>query len=131
VACEISSPGAPEENIDERVHHSSPLGVRPARNGLLGRQRLGGVIAIAGLLSPPVPQALALAASAVPAPAFEPVAKLAVAMVRTSGYAVARSLVALLAGYMTPPPPAVSPSSRYARWGWPPPRRWPAVRAYT
>lgn len=44
----------------------------------------GAVIAMAGLLSGPVPQSLALAAAGIIAPAFEPVAKLAVGLVRGS-----------------------------------------------
>ncbi len=45
----------------------------------------GAVIAMAGLLSGPVPQFLALAAAGIIAPAFEPVAKLAVWVVRAIG----------------------------------------------
>jgi hypothetical protein len=43
---------------------------------------LGGAIAVAGLLSPATPQVLALAALAILAPAFEPVAQLAARLVR-------------------------------------------------
>jgi hypothetical protein len=46
----------------------------------------GAVIAMAGLLSGPVPQSLALAAAGIIAPAFEPVAKLAVGLVRGNWY---------------------------------------------
>ena len=60
---------------------------------------LGAVIAVAGLLSTPVPQALALAAAVIIAPAFEPVAKLAVGLVRGSWYTVRRALIAIAGGY--------------------------------
>jgi uncharacterized membrane protein len=58
------------------------------------------VIAVAGLVSGPVPQALALAAAGIIAPAFEPVAKLALGLVRGSWYTVRRALIAVAGGYM-------------------------------
>jgi len=61
---------------------------------------LGGAISVAGLPAPPVPQALALAACAVLAPAFEPVAMLGVALVRRSGYAIRRAVVSIVVGYL-------------------------------
>lgn len=61
---------------------------------------IGGALAVAGLLSPPVPQALALAAAAVLTPAFEPVAKLAVGLVRRSGYRIRRAAVSVVVGYL-------------------------------
>jgi len=48
----------------------------------------------------PVPRALALAASKIIALAFEPVAKLAVGLVRSSGDTVRRTLVAVGGGYV-------------------------------
>jgi hypothetical protein len=62
---------------------------------------LGAVIAVAGLLSAPVPQALALAAAGIIAPAFEPVAKRAVGLVRGSWYVVRRALIAVGGGYIS------------------------------
>jgi hypothetical protein len=87
---------SPWEEFERTLRHHGRVSVN-----YVVLMALGGAIAVAGLLSPPVPQALALAASAVLAPAFEPVAKLAVALVRRSGYAVGRSIVALLVGYVT------------------------------
>lgn len=87
---------SPWEEFERTLRHHGRISV----NYVL-LMALGGAIAVAGLLSPPVPQALALAASAVLAPAFEPVAKLAVALVRRSGYAIGRSVVSLLVGYLT------------------------------
>jgi uncharacterized membrane protein len=46
-----------------------------------------------------VPQALALAASAIIAPAFEPVAKLGLALIRADLYRIRRALVSVLVGY--------------------------------
>jgi uncharacterized membrane protein len=60
----------------------------------------GDVLAVAGLLFAPVPQALALAAAGIVAPAFEPVAKLAVGLVRGSWYSVRRALIAVSGGYV-------------------------------
>jgi hypothetical protein len=48
---------------------------------------------------PTLMAALALAAAGIIAPAFEPVAKLAVGLVRGSGYTVRRALIAVGAGY--------------------------------
>lgn len=62
---------------------------------------LGAVIAIAGLVSGPVPQALALAAAAIIAPAFEPAAKLTLGLVRGRWYTIRRALVSLAGGYVT------------------------------
>jgi hypothetical protein len=85
---------SPWEEFERTLRHHGRISVN-----YLILMTLGGGVAMAGLLSPPVPQALALAASAVLAPAFEPAAKLAVALVRPTGRALGRSLVALAAGY--------------------------------
>lgn len=95
-AIEDDADESPWEEFERTLRHHGRISV----NYLL-LMALGGAIAVAGLVSPPVPQALALAASAVLAPAFEPAAKLAVALVRRSGYAIARSIVSLLVGYLT------------------------------
>ena len=55
---------------------------------------------MAGLVSAPVPQALALAAAAIVAPAFEPVAKLTLGLIRGSWYATRRALASLAGGYV-------------------------------
>ncbi|MEJ2869275.1 DUF389 domain-containing protein [Actinomycetospora sp. OC33-EN08] len=86
---------SPWEEFERRLRHHGRL----SSNYLL-LMTIGGAIAVAGLLSPPVPQALALAASAVLAPAFEPVGELAVALVRRSAYAIRRALVSVVVGYV-------------------------------
>ncbi|MCD2185601.1 DUF389 domain-containing protein [Actinomycetospora soli] len=86
---------SPWEEFERRLRHHGRLSL----NYVL-LMTVGGAIAVAGLLSPPVPQALALAASAVLTPAFEPVGELAVALVRRSGYAIRRGLVSVLVGYL-------------------------------
>ncbi|HEU0087595.1 MAG TPA: DUF389 domain-containing protein [Pseudonocardiaceae bacterium] len=86
---------APWEEFERTLRHHS----RPNLN-FLALMGLGATIAVAGLLSAPVPQALALAAAAIIAPAFEPVAKLAVGLVRGSWYAVRRAFIAAASGYV-------------------------------
>ncbi|WP_433798984.1 DUF389 domain-containing protein [Actinomycetospora sp. CA-084318] len=86
---------SPWEEFERRLRHHGRLSL----NYVL-LMTIGGAIAVAGLLSPPVPQALALAAAAVLTPAFEPVGELAVALVRRSGYAIRRGLVSMLVGYL-------------------------------
>lgn len=85
---------SPWEEFERTLRHHGRLSV----NYLL-LMTLGGAIAVAGLLSPPVPQALALAASAVLAPAFEPVGELAAALVRRSANGVRRAVVSVVVGY--------------------------------
>jgi hypothetical protein len=85
----------PWEEFERSLRHHGRLSVN-----FLVLMVLGGAIAVAGLLSPPVPQALALAACAVLAPAFEPVAMLGVALVRRSGYAIRRAVVSVVVGYL-------------------------------
>ncbi|NMO91087.1 DUF389 domain-containing protein [Actinomycetospora sp. TBRC 11914] len=85
----------PWEEFERSLRHHGRLSVN-----YLVLMVLGGAIGVAGLLSPPVPQALALAACAVLAPAFEPVAMLGVALVRRSGYAIRRAVVSIVVGYL-------------------------------
>jgi hypothetical protein len=61
---------------------------------------LGAGIALAGLVSSSVPQSLGLAAAGIVAPAFEPMTKLTVGMVRRSWYSVRRALIAVAGGYL-------------------------------
>lgn len=84
------------EEFDRSLRHHGRISIN-----YVALMAVGAVIAVAGLLSPPVPQALALAAAAIVAPAFEPVAKLALVLVRPSGYGVRRALVAIAVGYAT------------------------------
>jgi uncharacterized protein DUF389 len=87
---------SPWEEIERGLRHHGRL-----NPNFLALMAIGAVMALAGLLSGPVPQALALAAAGIIAPAFEPVAKLAVGLVRGSGYTVRRALVAVGGGYVS------------------------------
>ena len=92
------------DDVDEASWEEIERGLR--HHGQLNRNflvltGLGVVTAVAGLLSAPVPQALALAAAGIIAPAFEPVAKLAVGLVRGSWYAIRRALIAVGGGYVS------------------------------
>ncbi|MDD7968292.1 DUF389 domain-containing protein [Actinomycetospora lemnae] len=94
-AVEDDADESPWEEFERTLRHHGRISTN-----YLALMALGGAIAVAGLLSPPVPQALALAASAIIAPAFEPVAKLAVAILRGSLYRIRRSLVSVVVGYL-------------------------------
>ncbi|GAA4896748.1 DUF389 domain-containing protein [Actinomycetospora straminea] len=94
-AVEDDADESPWEEFERTLRHHGRISTN-----YLALMALGGAIAVAGLLSPPVPQALALAASAIIAPAFEPVAKLAVAALRGSLYRIRRSLVSVVVGYL-------------------------------
>lgn len=94
-AVEDDADESPWEEFERTLRHHGRISTN-----YLALMALGGAIAVAGLLSPPVPQALALAASAIIAPAFEPVAKLAVAVLRGSLYRIRRSLVSVVVGYL-------------------------------
>ena len=85
----------PWEEFERGLRHHGRLSVN-----FLVLMVLGGAIAVGGLLSPPVPQALALASCAVLAPAFEPVAMIGVALVRRSAYALRRAVVSVVVGYV-------------------------------
>ena len=86
---------SPWEEIERGLRHHGQL-----NRNFLALMGLGAVIAVAGLVSAPVPQALALAAAGIIAPAFEPMAKLAVGLVRGSWYVVRRALIAVGGGYV-------------------------------
>ncbi|MDF2975652.1 MAG: hypothetical protein K0S40_380 [Actinomycetospora sp.] len=94
-AIEDDADESPWEEFERTLRHHGRTSVN-----YFALMALGGAIAVAGLLSPPVPQALALAASAIIAPAFEPVAKFGVALLRGSLYRTRRALVAMLGGYL-------------------------------
>ncbi|PVZ09097.1 DUF389 domain-containing protein [Actinomycetospora cinnamomea] len=93
-AIEDDADESPWEEFERTLRHHG----RTSLN-YLALMGLGGGLAVAGLLSPAVPQALALAASAIIAPAFEPVAKLALALLRGSLYRIRRALVSVVVGY--------------------------------
>jgi len=86
---------APMEEIERRLRHHGRLSWN-----VMALMGLGAAIALAGLLSALVPQALALAAAAIIAPAFEPFAKVTVGVVQDSWYAVRRGLIAAGGGYL-------------------------------
>ncbi|MEJ2861993.1 DUF389 domain-containing protein [Actinomycetospora flava] len=94
-AIEDDADESPWEEFERTLRHHGRISTN-----YLALMALGGAIAVAGLLSPPVPQALALGASAIVAPAFEPVAKLALALLRGSAYRIRRSLVSVVVGYL-------------------------------
>jgi hypothetical protein len=87
---------SPWEEIERGLRHHGQL-----NRNFLALMTLGAMIALAGLLSAPVAQSLALAAAGIVAPAFEPVVKLAIGVVRGSWYAVRRALIAMSGGYVT------------------------------
>jgi hypothetical protein len=87
---------SPWEEIERGLRHHGRL-----NPNFLALMALGAVIALAGLLSDPVPQALALAAAGIIAPAFEPAAKLAAGLVRGSMYTIRRALIAVGGGYVS------------------------------
>lgn len=60
---------------------------------------LGGIIAAVGLVSEPVPQAVAFVASAIIAPGFDPMTKVPLGLVLNRWRLVGRGLVSALAGY--------------------------------
>ncbi|MDF7811616.1 DUF389 domain-containing protein [Hymenobacter sp. YC55] len=60
---------------------------------------LGGIIATVGLVSEPVPQAVAFVASAIIAPGFDPMTKVPLGLVLQRWRLVGRGLVSALAGY--------------------------------
>ncbi|HSK59047.1 MAG TPA: DUF389 domain-containing protein [Actinomycetospora sp.] len=93
-AIEDDADESPWEEFERTLRHHG----RTSLN-YVALMALGGAIAVAGLLSPPVPQALALAAAAIIAPAFEPVAKLGLALLRGSVYRIRRAVVAVAVGY--------------------------------
>lgn len=94
-AIEDDADESPWEEFERTLRHHGRMSIN-----YLVLMALGGAIAVAGLLSPPVPQALALAASAIVAPAFEPVAKLALALIRADLHRVRRALVSVVVGYL-------------------------------
>jgi Domain of unknown function (DUF389) len=60
---------------------------------------LGGIIAAVGLVSEPVPQAVAFVASAIIAPGFDPMTTVALGLVLRRGPLAGRGLTSALAGY--------------------------------
>jgi hypothetical protein len=87
---------SPWEEFERSLRHHGRL-----NSNFLALMVLGAAIAVAGLLSSPVSQALALAAAGILTPAFEPVAKLTLGLVRGSWYAISRALIAVAGGYLT------------------------------
>jgi hypothetical protein len=86
---------APWEEIERGLRHHGRFNWNFA-----ALMALGSAIALAALVSAPVAQALGLAAASIIAPAFEPMAKLTVGIVRASWYSMRRALIAVAAGYV-------------------------------
>lgn len=84
------------EEMESGLRHQGRIGV----NYLL-LMALGGLICAVGLVSEPVPQAVAFTASAIIAPGFDPLAKLPLALVLRRWSLLWRGLRSGLAGYAT------------------------------
>lgn len=93
---------AVDRDVDEAIWEELETGLRHqgrVTSNFLALMALGGALATAGLVSDPVSQALALAAAAIVAPGFEPIAKLPLGLVLGRWKVVRRGLVSTLAGY--------------------------------
>ena len=91
-----------EDDIDEAIWEEMESGLmHQGRIGVnyLALMALGGVICAVGLVSEPVPQAVAFVASAVIAPGFDPLVKLPLALVLRRGGLFWHGLRSVLAGY--------------------------------
>ena len=91
------------EDIDESVWEEAETGLRhhsQLTTNFMLLMAAGGTIAACGLLSTGTAQAVALVSASVIAPAFEPVAKLPLALVLRRGQLVRHALRSLVAGYL-------------------------------
>ncbi|UOG74561.1 DUF389 domain-containing protein [Hymenobacter tibetensis] len=93
---------AVDDDRDEAIWEEMESGLRHqgriTTNYLL-LMALGGVVAAIGLVSEPVPQAVAFVASAIIAPGFDPMTKVPLGLVLRHWPLVGRGLVSVLAGY--------------------------------
>ena len=91
-----------DHDVDEATWEEAETGLRHQgviTANYLALMALGGVVATVGLVSDPVPQAIALIASSVIAPGFEPIAKVALGLVLRRWHVVKRGALSALAGY--------------------------------
>ncbi len=109
VTAELASIVDPEHehevsnDVDEGIWEEMEIGLRHqgrVTSNYLALMALGGSIATIGLVSEPVPQAIALVASSVIAPGFEPIAKLALGIVLRQKDVFQRGLASMLSGYL-------------------------------
>jgi hypothetical protein len=97
-----ASHSAVDDDRDEAIWEEMESGLRHqgriTTNYLL-LMGLGGIIATIGLVSEPVPQAIAFVASAMVAPGFDPMTKVPLGLVLRHWPLVGRGLASVLAGY--------------------------------
>ncbi len=91
-----------EDDVDEAVWEEMETGLRHqgrVTTNFLALMAIGGAVAVIGLVSDPVPQAIAFVASGLIAPGFEPIAKIPLGAVLGRPNVIGRGLVSMLAGY--------------------------------
>lgn len=91
-----------EKDVDEALWEEMESGLRHQGRvtpNFLALMTLGGAVAAIGLVSDPVPQAIAFIASAMIAPGYEPLAKVPLGAVLGRGSVVKRGLESALCGY--------------------------------
>jgi len=91
-----------EDDVDEAIWEEMETGLRHqgrVTSNYIILMALGGAICAVGLVSEDAPQAIAFAASAILAPAFEPLAKIPLGAVLGKWSVVKRGAIASLVGY--------------------------------
>ncbi len=89
-------------DVDEAIWEEMECGLRHQAHvtpNFLALMALGGAIAAVGLVSEPVPQAIAFTASAIIAPGFEPLTKIPLGIVLRSWSVFRRGITATFVGY--------------------------------
>lgn len=92
-----------ENDVDEAIWEEMETGLRHQGRitwNFAFLMALGGAICAVGLVSEPVPQAIAFAASAIIAPGFEPLAKIPLGLVLGRWPVVRRGVLSSLIGYL-------------------------------
>lgn len=90
------------DDVDEAIWEEMQTGLRHQAHitpNFLALMALGGAIAAVGLVSEPVPQAMAFTASAIIAPGFEPLIKIPLGIVLGKWRILRRGLTETLVGY--------------------------------
>ena len=91
-----------ENDVDEGLWEEMETGLRHQGRvspNFLALMAMGGAVAALGLVSNPVPQAIAFIASAMIAPGYEPLAKMPLGLILGRGSVAWRGLKAALCGY--------------------------------
>lgn len=94
---------AVDDDVDEAIWEEAETGLRHqgrVTSNFLALMALGGAIAAVGLVSDPVPQAIAFVAAAVISPGFEPLAKIPLGLALKNWNVVRRGLVSAAVGYV-------------------------------